>query len=168
MRIAGLDPSLSRIGYAAPEHGGLFSLTAHAGPEDPARRLAELEQMVDRYLRLYPPLPDLVVIEGYAYGAKQNREILGEIGGVIRRHLFRLDVRYVVVAPPTLKRFATGAGNADKFRMIAAAERLGAAPANHDEADAFHLRRIGRAAHGLLGALEAHEIDALANAEVAW
>ena len=53
--------------------------------------------------------------------------------------------------PSSVKLFATGKGNANKDRMIAAAIEAGArGNVNDDEADAFHLRRMGLAAHGLL------------------
>lgn len=40
MRIVGLDLSTKRVGFAAAD-GELFSISAHAGAEDPYRRLHE-------------------------------------------------------------------------------------------------------------------------------
>jgi Holliday junction resolvasome RuvABC endonuclease subunit len=169
-RIAGLDPSSSRLGYAAPS-GELVSLRPSAGAEDPARRLYEISRLVDDAIRRYPPRPDLVVLEGYALGSPHRHTLLtlGEVGGVVRLRLFELDVPFVIVTPANLKRFATGNGNADKARMIARAVELGARrTANDDEADAFHLRRMGRAAHSLEFPLVDHELDALASSGVTW
>ena len=169
MRIAGLDLSVSRIGYAAPD-GTTYSITPKAGADDGARRLYELKHSLEIVLRRDPPLPDLVVIENYSLGSPGKISLvrLGEIGGVIRERLFELDVDYVEVTPSNLKRFATGNGAADKPMMERAAYEAGATARNHDEADAFLLRRMGRAAHGLESPLLDHEIDAIANAGIKW
>lgn len=165
VRIAGLDLSTSRIGYAAPD-GDLFSIVAKAGAADPARRLHELLRDLERLLRLFPPRPDLVALEGYSLASPGRISLvrLGEIGGVVRLRLFELDVPYVEIPPSSLKRHATGAGNADKYRMVSRAIELGArGSVNDDEADAFHLRRMARQAHGLEFAEYDHERDAIAN-----
>lgn len=172
LRIAGLDLSTKRVGFAMPE-GELFSIVAHAGAEDPYRRLHELGREIERRLRLHPPFPDLVVVEGYSlavFGTGIVSKIrLGEIGGIVRTRLFELDVPFVDVPPSSLKRFSVGNGNAKKEQMVARAIELGArGNVNDDEADAFHLRRMGRAANGLEGSLLDHELDAIANAGISW
>lgn len=166
MNVVGLDLSTARIGFAAAD-GQLLSISGHAGADDPYRRLHELAREVERAFALRPPRPDLVVVEDYALGKGPHVGImskirLGEIGGVVRMTLFEMDVPMKLVPVGTLKRFATGNGNAKKDEMIRAAIRLGArGSVNDDEADAFHLRRMGRAAHGLEGVLESYEVDAL-------
>ncbi len=149
-RIAGLDPSTKRIGYADPE-GGLHSITPRAGASDPARRLHELKRGVQRLLTIYPPLPDVVVIENYSLGSPGRLSLirLGEIGGVLRTLLFELDVPYVEIRPSSLKKIATTDGGAAKIDMIARAKELGYRPRNDDEADAALARHAGfRAFHG--------------------
>lgn len=164
LAIAGLDPSTARIGWAAPS-GHTSSLTARAGAADPARRLHELAREVERVVRLYPPRPDLVAVEGYALAAPGRLALirLGEIGGVIRCRLHELCIAYVEIPPTSLKRHATGNGNADKDRMLARAREL--CPegiSNHDEADAWLLRRMTRQALGLEPMTLGHEQDAIA------
>ena len=164
MNVAGLDLSTKRIGYATPA-GHLLSISGHAKADDPYRRLHELTRDLVRAFTLNPPAPDLVVVEDYALGAPGRLSLvrLGEIGGIVRTWLFEQDFRIALVPPGTLKRFATGNGNAKKDAMMARAIELGArGNVNDDEADAFHLRRMGRAAHGLEGSLLPHEIDAIA------
>lgn len=164
VNVWGLDLSTARIGVAAAT-GELLSIKGHAGASDPYRRLHELSREVERTFRLRPPWPDLVVVEDYALGApgRLAQVRLGEIGGIIRTRLFELDVPFVLVANATVKRFATGNGAAKKPAMIARAIELGARPTiNDDEADAFHLRRMGRAAMSLESPLLDHELDALA------
>lgn len=168
--IAGLDLSTKRIGYAAP-NGTLVSLVPKAGPDEPGRRLAEIRDLIDRAIQLHPPRPELIAIEGYSLGSPNRSTLLtlGEVGGAVRCRLYELDIRFVLVPPSSVKRFATGKGNADKYMMQAAAIGLGArGNVNDDEADAFHLRRMARAAHGLEFNLAAHELDAIENAGTAW
>ena len=172
MRIVGLDLSTKRVGLAAAD-GELVSISAHAGAEDPYRRLHELGREIERGLRLRPPAPDLVVVEGYSLGmfggGILSKIRLGEIGGIVRTRLFEMGVRFVDVPPSSVKRFATGNGNAKKEQMVSRAIELGArGNVNDDEADAFHLRRMGRAANGLEGDLLGHELDAIANAGISW
>lgn len=167
--IAGLDPSTSRIGYAAPD-GGLHGIVARAGASDRGRRLSELERHTSTALRCWPPRPALVVVEGPALHGPGVLSLVrqAEVRGVLLRLLFDLEIAFVEIAPANLKRFATGNGSAPKAAMIARAEALGAAPSNDDEADAYHLRRFGLLAYGKIEATEDHELDALANAGVDW
>lgn len=173
MNVVGLDLSTKRVGFAAAD-GELFSISAHAGAEDPYRRLHELERELVRTIRLRPPAPDLVAIEGYSLGMIPGGGILskirlGEIGGIVRTRLFELGIPFVDVPPSSVKRFATGNGNAKKEQMVSRAIELGArGNVNDDEADAFHLRRMARAANGLEGQLLDHELDAIGNAGVSW
>lgn len=170
MNVVGLDLSTKRIGFAAAD-GQLLSISGHAGAEDPYRRLHELTRELSRAFRVRPPGPDLVAVEDYALGAPGRLSLvrLGEIGGIVRTWLFEQDWPIVLVSPSSVKRFATGNGNAKKEQMIARAIELGArGNVNDDEADAFHLRRMARAAHGLEGVLLDHEIDAIANAGISW
>ena len=172
MRVVGLDLSTKRIGFAGPG-GELLSVSGHAGADDPYRRLHELKYELARVFSLYPPRPDLVVVEDYSLGmfggGVLSKIRLGEIGGVVRTWLFEHDYRMAFVPPSSLKRFATGNGNADKYRMQTRAIELGArGNVNDDEADAFHLRRMGRAANGLEGQLLDYEAEAIANVRSAW
>jgi Holliday junction resolvasome RuvABC endonuclease subunit len=183
MRVAGMDTSTKRIGYATPD-GDLLSIVAKAGADDPVRRLHELEAGIIAAMRRYPPLPDVMVIEDYSLGMMTKSRStstgthktpmgvlskirLGEVGAVARLACFNMGVGIVVVNNSTLKRFATGKGNADKEAMVAAAIRHGArGSVNNDEADAFHARRMGRCAHQLEPMTERYEIDAVS--QITW
>lgn len=158
--ISGLDLSTKMIGYASPG-GAVFSISARTGSEEPARRLHELARELERYLRLFPPRPELVIVEGYSLASPGRLSLvrLGELGGVVRLRLFELGIAYVEISPSSLKLYATGNGSAKKPAMIEAALALGASFSRpvtgnektdpHDEADAFLLRHLGRAAYGL-------------------
>lgn len=164
--IAGLDPSTKRIGWAGPDATtAAVSIQARAGADAPARRLHELARALELEIVRYPPRPELVVLEGYSMGSPGRLSLirLGEIGGVIRCRLFELGIPYVEVSPSSLKRFATGKGNAKKPEMIARALELSGLEMNDDEADAWHLRRIGRTAYGLEKTTADHELEVIAS-----
>lgn len=161
MRIAGLDNSTKRIGYADAD-GGIHSISVHAGAEDKPRRLHQLATALTLDLRRHPPLPDLIIVEGYAPSPFPWSMIrLGELGGVVRLRLFEMDIPFVEIPPKSVKLFATGNGNAGKPAMIAAAEALDALVRNDDEADAFHLRRFGLCATGTIPTEHEHEYKAI-------
>lgn len=176
--VGGLDTSTARIGYATPT-GEVVSITAPAGADDPNRRLHQLWRGIVRVIRAYPPIPDLVAIEGYSLGMMTvtkatstgthktptgvlSKIRLGEVGGIARLACFELDIPIVDIPPSSLKLFATSRGNADKEAMRKAAIARGVrGSVNHDEADAWHARRMARAAHGLEGPLADHELTAI-------
>ncbi len=165
--IAGLDLSTKRIGYAGPD-GATWSISAHAGAEDPSRRLHELARALERLLRVFPPRPELVIVEGYSLASPGRLSLvrLGELGGVVRLRLFELGIPYVEIPPTSLKRYATGNGSAKKPAMQAAAAELGGVALNDDEADAFLLRHLGRAAYGLEPLPPDHRLEVVSS--ITW
>lgn len=145
--VVGLDLSLRSTGicYASGE-------LALVKPED-LRGMERVEYVLDA-VRLacdcWESAPDLVVIEGYTYNTTKSAHVLGELGGVVRHWLWSEAIPYCVVAPGSLKKYATGRGDAKKTPMVVAArERLGILTEEDDEADALWLRAVGRE---LLGA----------------
>lgn len=84
-------------------------------------------------------LAQLAVIEDlptHAHGAG----VTGMVHGAVRAELIRLGVPYVLVTPASLKKWATGRGNADKVAMgVAALKRFGREFPNDNEADSFLL-----------------------------
>lgn len=168
--IAALDVSTANIGFATTV-GDVVSLRAQAGSEDPVRRLHQLWVALGREMRRHPPLPDLLLIEGYALSKPPHQGVLskirlGEVGAVARLMAFEYDIPIREVPPNCVKKFATGNGRADKPEMIAAAIAMGVrGSVNHDEADAWHLRRMGRVAYGLEPARALHEQVAVAALE---
>lgn len=170
MNVWGLDLSTKRIGIADGS-GALISVAAHAGASEPYRRLHELTRELSHVFRHRPPRPDLVALEDYSLNSPGRIALvrLGEIGGIVRTWLWENDVPFRTIPPASIKKFATGNGNADKPLMISRAVELGArASVNEDEADAFHARRMARAAHGLEGHLADHELAAVADCGVIW
>lgn len=76
-------------------------------------------------------------------------KVIPMLHGAVRLDLMREGVKYAVLSPSTLKKFATGSGNADKTQMaIAALKRLGREYRTDDECDADWLRIAGGFAYG--------------------
>ncbi len=137
MRIVGLDLALTATGIA-DEHGTRCFRSKSRGME-------RLDEILTQVRGTGEPRPELVVIEGYSFGSHSaHAHELGELGGVIRYDLWRVQIPYVDVAPAVLKKFTTGKGNASKFEVIAAAiRRWGFEGSDENEADAYMLRMMG-------------------------
>ena len=142
MRIAAFDLSLTQTGHALTGVG--------VGTIRPVLKgIARLHEIRRRVLEIATGT-DLVVIEGYAFARANQAHQLGELGGVIRLALWDARIPYVEIPPATLKKFATGKGNANKEEMLAAAiRRLGYEGANNNEADALWLLKLASVGYGL-------------------
>lgn len=162
MNVIGLDVAL-KTGVALPD-GTTTRINLRTPAGDPGRRFHELAGSLEAMLRRYPPVPHLAVYEGPALGGPGvvGKLTSASLRAVVLLRLFELDVPAVLVEPGALKRYATGNGNASKEAMIEAAEELGAHPRNDDEADAFLLRHLGRAAYGLEELTVKHRLEVVA------
>lgn len=134
--IVGLDLSLTATGVC--RDGETHTLkTTKKGVE----RLWTLQQEVKSYCNGC----STAMIEGYSFGS-QGRAVfnIGELGGVIRLMLWLGSTKFHEVPPATLKKYATGAGNANKSLVVqAAAQRSGLTFADDNQADAWWLWQIG-------------------------
>ena len=94
---------------------------------------------------------DLAVIEGYSFGSTGRSLFqIGELGGVVRLMLHDAEIPFVEVSPSSVKKYATGRGNAGKAEvLIAARERLAYPGTNDNEADALWLLEMARDHYGL-------------------
>lgn len=143
MSIVGLDLSLSSTGIAVDE--GTFVYTAPKHSYDTGDPLA------DRCIRMWHAIlddfdfaaEDVVVIEDLVVRS-QAAATLGVLHGVVRAALWR-RTSVLLVPPATLKKYATGKGNANKDAVRDAARDRGGLPAGvtSDECDAWWLRQIG-------------------------
>ena len=89
--------------------------------------------------------PDAVFIEGFSFGS-QGRAIyeIGGLGYLVRHFLWTHGMPYCEVSPASLKRYATGHGNANKDEMIAEAVRRFHFPGtDNNAADAWLLLHMG-------------------------
>lgn len=88
-------------------------------------------------------MPDLIAYEQAHHRGGAATEIGVNLTGRVQEIAAAMGVETVPVATGTLKKFATGRGNAEKTEMIEAAFTfLGRDPLDDNEADAVHLARF--------------------------
>lgn len=135
----GLDLSLTATGFA--DHVGTGLIHAPKG-EAGIERIETLAMAVTERARL----SDVVIIEGHSFSSRQSfAHEIGELFGVVRYLLYISGTPIVEVPPASLKKYATGKGNAGKDEVIAAAIRsLGFPGSNNNEADAWVLYSMGQ------------------------
>lgn len=148
MSVLGIDPSLTSLGFAYGDGGKAF--TGRVRPKDlrGPQRLAYIRDAVAGVVDYAEPL--IVAYEGYSMGSPRagggRLADLGELGGVLKLHLFERNIRLLLVPPSNLKLFATGKGNADKGAVrTAMSKEAGRLLASDDEADAYALYLMGLA-----------------------
>lgn len=150
MRVLALDLSLTSTGAA--HSGGTSRITPKSRGVD---RLADIRTLIADLVR--STAPEVVVLEGYAFGARGRAMFnIGELGGVVRLLLFDMGIPFVEVPPSCLKLFATGKGNSGKDAVLECAIRsFGFEGHGNDEADAWMLLKIAEAHYGDGGTNEA-------------
>lgn len=112
--VVGLDLSLTSTGVAYGNTTLAIS-TKLKGVE-------RLDCIANRLCELIEPLEaPIVVIEGYSFASRNSQaHAIGELGGVIRWHLWKRSIPYVDIPPTCRAKFATGRGNAGKAEVLSA------------------------------------------------
>lgn len=143
--VVGIDLSLTTTGFATDMRRWAFARTVDL---DVLTSIRVMRQMVTQACtRSGAPL---VVIEDLPPARVHALKELAMLHGVVRVALDDLvhsgSIRGVVKVPPaSLKRYATGRGNASKAEvLVAAVTRLGYMGADHNVADAMWLHAMGR------------------------
>lgn len=109
-----------------------------------AERLYDIELAFNSIVQPYMPTDLQVFVEGYAYGAKYQREALAELGGVMRRYLYLSGLTFWVVPPTSLKLFVTGTGKATKnYMKKCTKDKWQQIFKSDDVCDAYGLSRLG-------------------------
>lgn len=169
-RAAGIDLSLTGTGVACA-HGSLLIESSGTRADtltDRGVRLNRIVAQIVTRLQSCPDCPnlDLVLIEGPSYGSKGgSQHDRSGLWWLVVDTLAGLGLLPIVEVPPkTLKKYATGNGNADKDAVLVAAVRLlPIEVSNNNTADAAWLVAVG---YDLLGEplveLPAKNRDALA------
>lgn len=144
----GLDLSLRATGVALIDSENIancrvLTISVNAALRDGAR-LASIEKHLDQTFHGRSIIR--VAIEGYSFGSKNNQFYLGELGGVVRLYLVKAEIPYIIVQPNLLKKWTTGAGNADKIAMaVSTYEEYGLRFDDDNQCDAFNLAAIAAA-----------------------
>lgn len=161
-RILAFDLSLTRTGWAGPMLTDFGTLVP---PRTHDRGLPRLFWIRERIVAM-SRAADVVVLEGLSFGSRGRAMLdLAGLGTVIRLALYDADKPFIDVSPSTVKKLATGKGNADKAAVLAAAiRRLDYPGSDGNEADALWLITAGLHLSGSLDApvLPKAHTDALA------
>lgn len=150
MTSLGLDLSLTASAAVLLEDGKIklqeLIKTKPSG-KNPTEELHRL-LLIREQLLLGDKLPDIAVIEGLAFMAR-NTTALVQLAGLnylVRELLWSKDIPFVIVSPSTLKKFVTGRGNAKKDEMMLETyKRYHVTFKNDNSCDAYGLAKIGEA-----------------------
>lgn len=163
MIVVGCDFGLVKSGIVVLDQGGeILSQTLIRVQSKGAQRLVDIESGFDQIIRPYEDIT--IFVEGYAYGAKYQRESLAELGGVMRRYFCLNNLDFWVIPPRSLKFYVTGAGKATKnYMKKCTKERWGVPFKSDDVCDAYGLARLGLGVVHLVNDLpydlNDHELD---------
>jgi len=163
MNILALDLSLTATGWAH----SMGSSGVYVPPKG-AMGMRRLIAIRDAMLGLATNA-DLVVIEGFAYGAKGRAVLdIAGMGWIVRVALSERGYPLVEIPPANLKMFATGKGNADKNAVLGEAIRkLHYAGNDHNIADALWLLMMAQTVYsGAAAAANAKQREALS--KIVW
>lgn len=148
--VIGGDPSLASFGVVGPK-ADQSQILKPGSRKDPMRMIDLRDQFV-AYCRApiekglaVDELDLLVILEGFSFGSTTHAIGLGGIGWMVRAGLWEAGIPYLDVSPSTIKKYATGKGNARKDLVISAvAARTGIPFGTSDQVDAFVAWCIGR------------------------
>lgn len=120
-RVIGVDPSL--CGFCAlvldTKSSIVSGLILNSVPEDEVIRLQRFYYSFGSFLRTWKP--SIVGVEEVAWCAKGRAEkTLSKLQGIVLSVCFEERIRVYTIPIGTIKKFATGKGNADKKAMIKA------------------------------------------------
>ena len=115
--------------------------------------LSKYQSEADRLVKIYDDLlmcfasyafkQVYIAMEGYAFGARLNREKLGELGGIVKLTSRLVLLQDPISIPPTtLKQYVTGKGTASKEDMVAAVQKWDDSITDNNLADAYGLAHM--------------------------
>lgn len=123
MNVIAFDLSLTAPGVANDDRPSTLPATSKKKMERLSFRVRQVLDLLNEHE------PRLVVLEGYAMGPTKNmagaRSNAG-LGEVVRLLCFERTIPFAEVPPKTLKKYATGSGDASKQLVIEAAIAAGA------------------------------------------
>ena len=106
-------------------------------------RFLRFRQRLDE-IQVATPLKVVVFEEVRFHAAVDAAHVYGGLLSILSAWCEERKIPYQGFAVGTIKKHATGKGNANKTAMIAAARALGFAPVDDNEADALHILRYWR------------------------
>lgn len=146
MRVLGVDPGLTRLGWAVIDvvgsraisfvAGGVLTSSAH---DPPAQRLAALANECDALVREHAP--QVLALER-VFAQHNVRTVMGtaQVSGVVMAHAHRDGLQVALYTPSEVKAAVTGHGRATKAQvtaMVTTIAGLATPPKPADAADAL-------------------------------
>ena len=121
MKVLGIDQSYRSCGIVVLEDGNLIHREKYTTDDskDIYERAKELACHLVKTAHTFSP--DAIALEGLSYGSTGN--VTRDLGGLLFLIIVKLrehSFRPFVIAPPTIKKVATGKGNAKKEKLIEA------------------------------------------------
>ncbi len=153
MKVLGLDLSLTGSGIVLLEDGKIKikqlikSKPSGKKPIDELKRLLKIENEIRQIM--IEEEPSLAVIEGMAYMASNTTSLvqLAGLNYIIRKMLHEHGIKFIVVAPTTLKKFSTSKGNCQKdLILLEVYKKYGEEFEENNQCDAYVLAKIGEVA----------------------
>lgn len=145
--VLGIDPSLTETGLCFYNISGKYAFETIKGKKlRGVERLAFFRKSFSNLIYQYNPV--FAIIENYAYATGHSGKpyTTGELGGVFRLALYDNTVAFNVVAPPSVKKYCTGSGRADKNVILKEVFRRWEVDVTSDDlADAFVIAKIAEA-----------------------
>ena len=170
MNVIGLDLSWTSIGLAdANGVAHTIGTNSHAYPNDMARATSIVDQIFDYIVTTDHETVDLVAVEGFSHGSGFQAHRMGGLNYVVQMELYREKIPVVMIPPASVKKYASGNGNAAKSLMLVeAVKRLGYEGSSDDEADALWLRQMALARYAPEMAVEVPKSHLSKMDNVSW
>lgn len=123
MNYIGIDQSYTSTGVVVLNDAKqiVFSTIISSSQQDDIfKRAWQVSEEIINIIKQYQP--NVLSIEGLAFSMTGNatRDLAGLQFSIVTKIKFILQQEISIIAPPTLKKFATGSGKAKKEDMIAA------------------------------------------------
>jgi len=118
LRLMALDLSLTAPAIAWSHNAdGVWAPGTRTVRSDATghQRIEEIRYGIHKIL---PCQPRLAIIEGGFVGHNNNSLLLAELAGIVKQDLWQWGVPYVLVAPSTIKLYATANGGAEKRDVL--------------------------------------------------
>ncbi len=143
-KILALDLSLRSTGMVVLSNELTILKSSVIKPPIRLRHAPRLEYIISQIKSYYHQyLPELVVIEDYAFAARGMVYSIGELAGCIKLWFYQNNVPFLLINPSHLKKFVSGKGNCHKERILLAAYKKWKIDAPTDTVEAYCLARIG-------------------------
>ena len=149
--IMGIDPSLAETGYCIiNENNKIVTDVIKSSPsgKNPIDELMRIKKIVNNIKKIVcQHKPSIVCIENMAFMARNTTSLiqLGALNFFIRMMVDDLKIKFIMIAPCSLKKFITGKGNSPKDNMLLETyKRYGVSFSNNNLCDAFGLAKIGQ------------------------